>query len=461
MSWIWERAHAVQAYNVSDAYYNKQLAGNGLQTTDVNNGTMSVKLGNGLYFDTNNAVAVSGGGGTTYTAGDHIDISNNVISVSGTGELIAGENITIAASGNDYVISSVGGGSGNIFEVIHGTTTFSDINTAFNDGKTLLFVHYPSSYDSYGTFTGTLVAKDTNTYVFGGFTDGYSTSNTTTYVEYTISQWTGWSNTPRAQRSFNMQADWSQTNSNSGDYIKNKPTIHTYTGANGINISNDVVSLDNPISLVPGNNIEISVSGVSAIISSTGGGGGSYTAGNGIDINNSVISVDATETASAVSGLIHYAPYNVREFTSTNTALFDEVYAKYQSESQGGNFVPVFYSDCTGFIDYLTSNTSIHMVVFRIKNSGRITKINITWNKGSNYSVGAASNYYYNRQVAGSGIQTTDASDGTMSAKLGNGLQFDANQAIEINIGDISSVQMVTALPQNPSSAVLYLIPES
>ena len=44
-----------------------------------------------------------------YTAGDNISIVNDEISVSGTAGLIAGENITFTASGDNYVISSIGG----------------------------------------------------------------------------------------------------------------------------------------------------------------------------------------------------------------------------------------------------------------------------------------------------------------------------------------------------------------
>lgn len=430
----WTRGSAA-ARSSSSARFNFQNAGDGLQTTSVSNGIMSVKLGNGLYFDADNAVAVSGGGGgsdveitpvlssgvkiaeyavdgvsgelfapqgggSTYTAGDHIDISNDTISVTGITELVAGDNINITASGASAIISSTGGGggdSGNIFEVIHGTTTFSDINTAFNEGKTLLFVHYPSSYDTYGTFTGTLVAKDSYTYVFGGFTDGYSASNTTTYVEYAISQWTGWSNTPRAQRNFNMQPDWNQTNSNSGDYIKNKPTIHTYTGSNGINITGDVVSLDSPVSLVPGNNIEISVSGVSAIISSTGGGGGS-----------------ASLPISGVNGN-YTARYGV------DSALLD-----YNLPSVGG-----------GEPEHSTNNIQPGFISISTSYDGDVT----------DESVYVGPEYIEFKENDG----TYTTVDPSSIAKW--------NDAIVAS--QIASAAVVASLPANPLSNVLYLIPES
>ena len=50
----------------------------------------------------------SGGGGGSYTAGDHIDITNDTISVTGITELVAGNAITITMNGDSAVISSTG-----------------------------------------------------------------------------------------------------------------------------------------------------------------------------------------------------------------------------------------------------------------------------------------------------------------------------------------------------------------
>lgn len=48
------------------------------------------------------------GGGGSYTAGDHIDITNDTISVTGITELVAGNAITITMNGDSAVISSTG-----------------------------------------------------------------------------------------------------------------------------------------------------------------------------------------------------------------------------------------------------------------------------------------------------------------------------------------------------------------
>jgi len=59
----------------------------------------------------NNHEIAGTGGGTTYTAGDYISIENDEIAVTGVGNLVAGNNITITESGNNITISSEGGGT--------------------------------------------------------------------------------------------------------------------------------------------------------------------------------------------------------------------------------------------------------------------------------------------------------------------------------------------------------------
>ena len=154
-------------------------------------------------------VTGGGGGGSTYTAGDHIDITNDTISVTGITELVAGNAITISTSGASAIISSTGEAQ------VQSDWLVTD-------------------------------------------------SNSKAYIRNKPS-------IPAAQ----VQSNWNETNTSSKAYIQNKPTIHTYTAASGVNITNDVVSLDNPIGLVAGNNVTIEVSGSSAIISAQVSGGGS------------------------------------------------------------------------------------------------------------------------------------------------------------------------------------------
>lgn len=187
--------------------------------------------GNDEVISINNyPIHSEGGGGTEYTAGDHIGIVNDEISVTGITELVAGNAITITTSGVSAIISSTGEAQ-----------VQSDWNVTDSSSKAYI-------------------------------------KNKPTI--------------PAAQ----VQSNWNETNTSSKAYIQNKPTIHNYTGASGVAINNDTITLDNPIGLVAGDNITIEVSGVSAIISAQGSGGGSsiYSAGNGIDITNDVISIDNT-----------------------------------------------------------------------------------------------------------------------------------------------------------------------
>lgn len=64
-----------------------------------------------------NGSAVYGSeGGATYTEGQYIEITDqNVINVTGTSALIAGENISISATNSGYIISSTGGSGGETY----------------------------------------------------------------------------------------------------------------------------------------------------------------------------------------------------------------------------------------------------------------------------------------------------------------------------------------------------------
>lgn len=199
-----------------------------------------------------------GGGGTTYTAGDHIGIVNDEISVTGITELVAGNAITITTSGVSAIISSTGEAQ-----------VQSDWSVTDSSSKAYI-------------------------------------KNKPTI--------------PDAQ----VQSNWNETNTSSKAYIQNKPTIHTYTGASGVAINNDTITLDNPIGLVAGDNITIEVSGVSAIISAQGGGGGgtTYTAGQYIAIDsNDVISVTGVAAASAIPTLPDTEEVTFEELDLSDYAL--------------------------------------------------------------------------------------------------------------------------------------------
>ena len=201
----------------------------------------------------NNYPIHSEGGATEYTAGDHIGIVNDEISVTGITELVAGNAITITTSGVSAIISSTGEAQ-----------VQSDWNVTDSSSKAYI-------------------------------------KNKPTI--------------PAAQ----VQSNWNETNTSSKAYIQNKPTIHNYTGASGVVINNDTITLDNPIGLVAGDNITIEVSGVSAIISAQGGGGsgdsdvfiatyGTTTFGEIYQayLDNKVIYCKGTYGYNEDTGILHY-----------------------------------------------------------------------------------------------------------------------------------------------------------
>lgn len=77
---------------------------------------IEIVAGSGISIEeSNNQLIISstvtggGGSGVNYQAGDHIDITNDTISVTGITELVAGTNITITMNSNSAVISAAGG----------------------------------------------------------------------------------------------------------------------------------------------------------------------------------------------------------------------------------------------------------------------------------------------------------------------------------------------------------------
>lgn len=112
-----------------------------------------------------------------------------------------------------------------------------------------------------------------------------------------------------------IQSDWNQTNTNAKDYIKNKPTIPSYTGASGINVSSNIVSLDNPIGLIAGDNITITVSGTSAIVSAANQGGNPEVESY-VQTNSGVID-DVNTTYQNASGTYLTAHQSLDEYATT------------------------------------------------------------------------------------------------------------------------------------------------
>jgi hypothetical protein len=185
----------------------------------------------------------------------------------------------------------------------------TDITMALEYGNNNI---YPSTTSNYGTrlYKAYKYTSSPRRYQFAYCTDWDYANNIMTFISYdesgnAIEKWT------LDYTTYGSNV-WTTTPISSGS---------TYTAGTGISIdANDVISvtgmatevelqsvsasiptLPEEISLVAGQNISIAVTGASAVISSTGGGGGSnYTAGDFIDITNNEISV--TDTTSVVAG---------------------------------------------------------------------------------------------------------------------------------------------------------------
>ena len=360
-------------------------------------------------------------GGTEYTAGEHIGIVNDEISVTGITELVAGNAITITTSGVSAIISSTGE------------------------------AQVQSDWD---------------------VTD----SSSKAYIKNkpTI---------PDAQ----VQSNWNETNTSSKAYIQNKPTIPNYTGASGVAINNDTITLDNPIGLVAGDNITIEVSGVSAIISAQGGGGGgtTYTAGTGIDITSDVISIDNTVALKTdipvVTGYIPYSASGV-DLPNSNFKIEPDGQA-YKSGSQSTEITianeTTLPSEFYAPIQYIPTNKTITVTFDGYSESGTPTRLayfiyDSGWGNKSYTEVDIINNTA-TFNIRSQSISSTDHGLGIRPMNSTGNLDWSKlvnpkvayTDTVSYNIpyitttAGITDIQLVNELPVSPVSSVLYLIPET
>lgn len=154
--------------------------------------------GTNVQVDVTGASAIisaqGGGGGSTYTAGDYIDISNDTISVTG----LDNSNIFWA---------QLSGSS---------TTTHAAILAAYNAGKRILGI--------WNTNTLHLAYYTNNRFYFTGlFMD-----TTRPRISGNINVVVNSNNNIDDYAPSYLQADWNQTNSGYSSYILNKPDLSTY-----------------------------------------------------------------------------------------------------------------------------------------------------------------------------------------------------------------------------------------
>ena len=194
----------------------------------------------------NSAIAGGSGGGAVYQAGEGIGIQGNIISVSGSYLQTSAYTAPVNADWNS---------SSGLSEILNKPNTeevqFEELDL--------------SRYVQQDSLSAYAQKTDLSAYVQQSDLSDYATKN---YVD------TGLGN----------KLDTSA-------YV----APHEYTAGQNIAIQNDEISVSGTSTLVAGQNISITESGSSYVISSTGGSGGAtYSAGTGIAIDeNDVISVNS------------------------------------------------------------------------------------------------------------------------------------------------------------------------
>jgi hypothetical protein len=431
-------------------------------------------------------------GGSTYNAGSGINIVNDTISVDTTliPTISAVSAMVDAASAND-----------NLFIAEYGVTTHTEMRNALLSDNKCIVLHYPSgNYTQYAyLMNGPIVRSPNNAFKFYRI---YTTNQIpVTVYEYTCDRYNNWTST-----SYDMRANWNTTTSSSPSYILNKPDLSVYTtqvqvsaiasayasGGSGsgvnyeagdhIDITDNTISVTGITELVAGHSITITASGASAIISSTGEAQvqsdwdewdsskpsyirnkpsipqdpvqsdwnetdpyslayiqnkpnitDAYTGASGIAIDNSVISLDEPLGIVAGSGInIVIEGDSAIICVSGVTGGGGSVTGNYQA-GYGINIVNDTISVNTTAIPNV--NTVSAMISAAIP-----TQVNADWNATSGVAE-ILNKPTESNLLPGSGI--------TIAA---SGSDYVINT---------TPIQLVAALPANPVSGVLYLIPEA
>lgn len=414
--------------------------------------------------------------------------------------LIPGQGITFTPDGDNYVISSTASGdvtkqyvdqailsatSGKLNTADYTAPVQSDWNQ--NDSDALDFIKNKPTIPSL---------------------DGYATQ------EYVVEQTSG--KLDASDYTAPEQSDWNEADAADLAYIKNKPVEigfiagdgirfedmssairiscsaqggSTYTAGTGIDITNDVISVNSAVAmksdipeaqvqsdwteaddtepsfiqnkpaeyeLVAGSGVTITPSGTNYIISSTGGGGGggsTYTPGTGIDITNDVISIDPAVVPSKTD-LQNYLP------TSGYTAPVNSDWTASAGLAQILNKPDTEEMD----VQELSGGPGISVNNGVISVSGQyLTQSDLAgyatqqWVTQQNYLdstdlVGYATKTWVAQQGYLTSIPSSYATDDEVVA---------ATSGKQNKLTSVTDIQLVNALPASPVAGVLYLIPEA
>ena len=255
-----------------------------------------------------------------------------------------------------------------------------------------------------------------------------------------------------------IQSNWTQDNVTAGDYIRNKPVIHTYTAGDNVSISNDDVisavdtkytagtgltlngtefSADTTVlqeKLTAGSNVQIADNVISATDTK-------YTAGTNVQINSSNV-ISATDTTySAGSGLTltgttFAADKSVMQeklTAGTNVQINDNVISATDTKYTAGTNISINSSNVISATDTTyTAGTNV-----QISNANVISATDTTYSAGSGITLtgttfSADKSVMQEKLTAGTNVQINDnvisATDTTYSA--GSNISIDANNVI-------------------------------
>ena len=213
---------------------------------------------------TNVIISSSGGsGGATYTEGFGIDITNNEIAIDPSVVALA------SAVNPDNILT-------------YGVSTWNDFRTMLDSGTNGVFIKDNSEYATAGIYDiGVLTYYDNSNAKFIRIMDGMTGTGNGRARMYTLTNSGTWSRSyarlaPKVDNGFGI--------SQSYNYANDTETLSVDTG---------VVALASAVPVIELNG-DSQVTAIDGHALAGGSGGSSYTAGTGIDITSNVISVDNT-----------------------------------------------------------------------------------------------------------------------------------------------------------------------
>lgn len=311
-------------------------------TDDLDDKQDKLTAGANITIENNVISATGGGGGTTYTAGEGINISGTEISVDEQVVALKSELPTaVSELTNDagFVsledISEAGYVTDGDLSAVAESGSYTDLTdtpdlSVYAESADLATVATSGSYNDLSD-KPQIPTVPTNVSAFTNDA-GYITSYTETDPVFTaspahgitasdISSWNGKQDALTAGNNIqinNGTISATDTTYTAGTGISIQNNVisatggggTTYTAGNGIDISNDEISIDETVvalkSDIPADELPSITTGDAGKVlkvnstedgvewGSAGGGGGSYTAGTNIDITNDVISVTDT-----------------------------------------------------------------------------------------------------------------------------------------------------------------------